>query len=110
MIVEHNFYIGLRDIGKDNLLSNKGILAALEDAGCMHSEKAGIGITNINETKRSWIILSWRVKVFFRIMWRILSFFILLIISQWVLLRLISSLLYVIIHLRKVGFRTLTYI
>ncbi len=66
MIVEHNFYVGLRDIGKDNRLSNKGLLAALEDAGCKHSEMAGIGITNINETKKTWIILSWRVKIFSR--------------------------------------------
>ena len=66
MIVEHKFYVGLREIGKDNLLSNKGILAALEDAGCKHSEMAGIGITNINETKRSWVILSWRVEVISR--------------------------------------------
>ena len=66
MIVEHKFYVGLRDIGKDNLLSNKGILAALEDAGCKHSEIAGLGITNINETKRSWVILSWRVEIISR--------------------------------------------
>lgn len=66
MFVEHKFYVGLREIGKDNLLSNKGILAALEDAGCKHSEMAGLGITNINETKRSWVILSWRVKVLSR--------------------------------------------
>lgn len=66
MFVEHKFYVGLREIGKDNLLSNKGILAALEDAGCKHSEMAGLGITNINETKRSWVILSWRVKVISR--------------------------------------------
>ena len=64
MVVEHKFYVGLRDIGKDNRLSNKGLLAALGDAGCKHSEMAGLGITNINETKRSWLIISWRVKIF----------------------------------------------
>ena len=66
MIVEHKTYVGLRDIGKDNRLSTKGLLSALEDAGCKHSEMAGLGITNINETKRSWLILSWRVKVLSR--------------------------------------------
>ena len=66
MIVEHKFYVGLRDIGKDNLLSNKGLLAALEDAGCKHSELAGLGITNINITKKTWIIISWKVKIFSR--------------------------------------------
>ena len=66
MIVEHNFYVGLREIGKDNCLSNKGLLAALEDAGCKHSEIAKLGITNINETRRSWVILSWKVKLFYR--------------------------------------------
>lgn len=66
MIVEYKSFVGLREIGKDNKLSNKGILALLEDAGCKHSEMAGLGITNINETKKSWVILSWRVKVFYR--------------------------------------------
>lgn len=66
MIVEHKFYIGLRDIGKDNCLSNKGLLSALEDAGCKHSEIAGLGITNINVTNKSWVILYWKVKIYFR--------------------------------------------
>ena len=66
MIVEHNFYVGLRDIGKDNRLSNKGLLAALGDAGCKHSEMAGLGITNINITKKSWVILSSFKFIFFK--------------------------------------------
>ena len=63
MIVEHKFYIGMRDIDKNNYITDKGLLAALEDAGGIHSEIAGYGILNVNNTHRFWMILSWHVEI-----------------------------------------------
>lgn len=63
MFVEHNFYVGLRDINCLRELSNTSLLAYLEDVACMHSEIAGYGVTNIDTVKRSWILLSWKIKV-----------------------------------------------
>ena len=63
MIVEHKFYIGMRDIDKNNYITDKGFLAALEDTGGIHSEIAGFGLLNVNKTHRFWMILSWHVEI-----------------------------------------------
>ena len=63
MRVEHNNYIGIRDINKNLDITNTGILAALEDVACIHSEMAGFGITDIPKTDLTWILINWKVKV-----------------------------------------------
>ena len=63
MIVEHNFYVGLRDININNNLTNTGFLACLEDVACMHSEIAGYGVLNMEKTKRTWILLNWKIEI-----------------------------------------------
>lgn len=63
MFVENNFYVGLRDINNLQELKNTGLLSYLEDVACMHSEIAGYGVTSMEEVKRTWILLSWKIKV-----------------------------------------------
>lgn len=63
MFVEHSFFIGLRDINKNKKLSNTSLLSYLEDVACMHSEIAGYGISNMDKIKRTWILLSWKIKI-----------------------------------------------
>ena len=63
MKVNHKFYIGLRDINSKLELTNTGILACLEDIACMHSELAGYGLYNRENTKKTWILLYWKVEV-----------------------------------------------
>lgn len=63
MFVEHNFYVGLRDINYLKELSNTSLLSYLEDVACMHSEIAGYGVSNMEEVKRTWVLLSWKIKV-----------------------------------------------
>lgn len=63
MFVEHNFFVGARDINSLKNLTNKGLLSYLEDIACIHSEIAGYGITNIEKVKKTWILLSWKIKV-----------------------------------------------
>lgn len=63
MIVKHDFYIGMRDIDAKNYITDKGLLAAMEDTGGIHSELAGFGILNMPETHRFWMILSWHVEI-----------------------------------------------
>ena len=63
MIVEHKFYIGMRDIDSKNYITDKGLLAALEDTGGIHSELAGYGIIDMPKTHRFWMILSWHVEI-----------------------------------------------
>lgn len=63
MFVEHKFFVGARDINSLKKLTNKGLLSYLEDIACIHSEMVGYGITNIEEVKKTWILLSWKIKV-----------------------------------------------
>ena len=63
MKVEHNSYIGIRDVNKKLEVTNTGILAALEDVACIHSEMAGFGLTNIPDTKLTWVLINWKVNI-----------------------------------------------
>lgn len=63
MFVKHEFYVGLRDINKNQKLTNTSLLSYFEDVACMHSEIAGFGVSNMNVIKKTWILLSWKIKV-----------------------------------------------
>ena len=65
--IEHEFNLTIRDINKKTELTNKGILTFFEDIGGLHSDIAGFGLKNIEETKLSWVLLHWKVKVLKRI-------------------------------------------
>ena len=63
MFLEHKFYVGLSDVNPLKELTNTCLLKYLEDAAGLHSELAGFGITDINNTRKTWILLSWKVNV-----------------------------------------------
>ena len=64
MKVEHEFYIGFRDINHSNELTNTAILAYLENMGGKHSDLIGNGINS--NTTCTWILLAWKVRFFKR--------------------------------------------
>ena len=63
MILENEYTVKLSEIGKGNKVTNKAILSYLEDIGGIHSNKAGYGVLEIQETHLSWILLGWRLQV-----------------------------------------------
>ena len=63
MIVEQDYRIKLSEIGKENKITNKAILGDLEDIGGIHSNIAGYGILDIPQTKLSWVLLDWKLKI-----------------------------------------------
>lgn len=63
MFVNHNFFVGARDINSFRELTNTALLSYLEDIACIHSEMVGYGITNLETVKKTWILLSWKIKV-----------------------------------------------
>lgn len=63
MFVEHNFFIGARDINSLKELTNTALLSYLEDIACIHSDMVGYGLSDIEKSKKTWILLSWKVKV-----------------------------------------------
>lgn len=62
-IIEHKFTIGLKEIDKNRKISNESILGFFEDIAGFHSDKAGYGINNIDETHLSWVLLHWKLQV-----------------------------------------------
>lgn len=63
MIIQNEYTVKLSEIGKGNKVTNKAILSYLEDIGGVHSNKAGYGILEIEETHLSWILLGWKLQV-----------------------------------------------
>ena len=63
MILENEYTVKLSEIGKGNKATNKTILSYLEDIGGVHSNRAGYGIFEIEQTHLSWILLGWRLQV-----------------------------------------------
>lgn len=63
MIYREKFKIGLKDVGKDNYISNKGLLEILENIAAFHSDSVGYGLNTVNKTHLTWVLLDWKVKV-----------------------------------------------
>lgn len=66
MIFKGEFKIDIRDIDLENKLTNRAIMNYMEDMACRHSDEAGYGINDISKTKRIWLLLDWKLKVFDR--------------------------------------------
>lgn len=63
MIYKEEFKIGLKDIGKQNKIKNRGILEIFENIGAYHSDIAGYGVNDTPVTKMAWILLDWKMQV-----------------------------------------------
>jgi len=66
MYIEHEVFIGFRDVSMGNKVTNTALLSYLEDAGGIHSNIAKLGLNDIPETKKSWMILNWRIELYKR--------------------------------------------
>lgn len=64
---EHEFEISFRDVDKFNEVKTSKIIECLEDVGGMHSDIAGYGFNNIEETNLTWVLLYWKIRMFKRI-------------------------------------------
>ena len=63
MIYKEKFRTSLKDIGKDNYIKNRAILEIFENIGAYHSDMVGYGANDIKNTKSSWILMDWKLKV-----------------------------------------------
>lgn len=64
-IFSYNYKIKYSDIGENNKLTLKSLVAFLQEAAGAHSEQAGFGVNNIPETHRTWLLLNWKVRMIF---------------------------------------------
>lgn len=61
MKVEHEFFIGFRDVDHLNELTNTAMLAYLENMGGIHSDLVGNGVNSNNNC--TWVLLAWKVRI-----------------------------------------------
>lgn len=52
------------DVGSDNKLTLKALVSILQQAAVAHSEQAGYGVNNIEQTHIAWLLLDWKVQAF----------------------------------------------
>ena len=67
MIFEYKTRVDIGKVDSNSFVTNKGMLALLENVACMHSDEAGYGIREIPTTHLSWVQLNWRVKILRRL-------------------------------------------
>jgi len=51
------------DVGSDNKVTLKALVATLQQAAISHSEQAGYGVSNIAKTHLAWLLLDWKVQL-----------------------------------------------
>ena len=66
MKFESEYFVGIKDIGKNGLMTNFAFLSSLEEIASLHSSKVGYGVNDIEIKKRVWILMDWKLKVFER--------------------------------------------
>ena len=62
MFIDRDFLVGFRDIDFNNHIKIKSMLSFLEDMGGIHSNIAGLGIYDIPKTRKSWVLINWKLE------------------------------------------------
>ena len=63
MYIDHDFYIGFRDMDFQNKLKLKSMFSYLEDIAGMHSNMAGYGVYDIPRIHKSWVLINWKLEI-----------------------------------------------
>lgn len=62
-IFTYNYELRYTDVGPDNKLTLKALVATLQQAAISHSEEAGYGVSHIEKTHLAWLLLDWKVQI-----------------------------------------------
>ena len=63
MFIKEQFYIGVKEFDKFYNLKNEQLLYYLESSGAKHSNIAGLGLKQMEDTRLTWVLLNWKVDV-----------------------------------------------
>lgn len=66
MKFEREYYVGIKDIGLKNQMTNYAFLSFLEEIASAHSDEVGYGVNDIEEKKKVWLLMDWKLEVFKR--------------------------------------------
>ena len=62
-IFTYEYKLRYTDVGSDNKLTLKALVATLQQAAISHSEEAGYGVSTIHKTHLAWLLLDWKVQI-----------------------------------------------
>ena len=63
MIYCNNYKIGFEDIGKNNEATNRALIEIMQDIACLHGADVGHGVLEVENSKKAWMLLDWKIKV-----------------------------------------------
>ena len=63
MIYCNNYKIGFEDIDKNNEATNRALIEIMQDIACLHGADVGHGVLEVENSKKAWMLLDWKVKV-----------------------------------------------
>ena len=63
MKFEREYYVGVKDIGIKNEMTNYAYLSFFEEIASMHSATIGYGVNDIEKNKKVWLLMEWKLKV-----------------------------------------------
>ncbi len=63
MIFKHNYQTVVKDLGKNNKMTNKAFLSFMEEIASLHSSTIGRGINDVDKNGAAWILLDWKLQV-----------------------------------------------
>lgn len=62
-IFTYNYKIKYSDVGVNNKITLRALVETLQEAAIGHSEQAGYGVNNIENTHIAWLLLDWKVQI-----------------------------------------------
>lgn len=63
-IFTYNYKIRYSDVGADNKLTLKSLVAILQEGAILHSNTVGFGVNKVDTTHLAWLLLNWKVTMF----------------------------------------------
>lgn len=68
-VYEYTTHLSFHHIGKEHVLTYQGLLSLLQEAASLHADSLEFGLNNINKTDLTWLLLSWKVKMYHTPKW-----------------------------------------
>lgn len=63
MIYKSIYTVGLEQVGLDCCMTNKAIMAVMEDIAGAHSASLGCGLADVEKSGVVWVLLDWNIKI-----------------------------------------------
>lgn len=70
MRFEQEFFVGIKDVGKENEITNYAFLSFLEETASLHSSYCGYGMKEIKTKGKAWILMDWKLEILNRAKYR----------------------------------------